>query len=108
MTSLVPEMREVSRDAGIRLELLTEAPDLNTAEDDPLTHLGTRLTGNSALGRVGFATDGGCFHRAGVPTIVVGPGSIEQAHKPNEFIALEQVAQCERFLARLRDNLSAR
>lgn len=107
-TSLVPEMHEVSKDAGIQLELLTEAPDLNTAEDDRITRLGTQLTGNNALGRAGFATDGGHFHRAGVPTIVVGPGSIEQAHKPNEFIALEQVAQCERFLARLRDHLGAR
>ena len=107
-TSLVPEMHEVSKDAGIQLELLTEAPDLSTAEDHRITTLGTRLAGNNALGRVGFATDGGHFHRAGVPTIVVGPGSIEQAHKPNEFIALEQLARCERFLARLRDNLSAR
>ena len=64
------------------------------------------LTGNAALGRVGFATDGGHFHRAGVPTIVVGPGSIEQAHKPNEYIELEQVAQCERFLERLREDLT--
>lgn len=107
-TSLVPEMHQVSKDSGIQLELLTEAPDLNTAEDHRITTLGTRLAGNNALGRVDFATDGGHFHRAGVPTIVVGPGSIEQAHKPNEFIALEQVARCERFLARLRDNLSAR
>jgi len=107
-TSLVPEMHQVSKDTGIRLELLTEAPDLNTAEDHRITYLGTQLAGNGALGRVGFATDGGHFHRAGVPTIVVGPGSIEQAHTPNEFIALEQVAQCELFLARLRDNLSAR
>ena len=107
-TSLVPEMHEVSTNTGIRLELLTEAPDLNTAEDDRITRLGIQLANNNALGRVGFATDGGHFHRAGVPTIVVGPGSIEQAHKPNEFIELEQVAQCERFLARLRDNLSAR
>ena len=105
--SLEPEMRAVSKDAGIRLELLAEAPDLDTPDDDRLARLAARLAGNEALGRVGFATDGGHFHRAGVPTIVVGPGSIDQAHKPNEFIELEQVAQCERFLARLRDNISA-
>jgi acetylornithine deacetylase len=105
--SLLPEMRAVSRDAGIRLELLAEAPDLNTPDDDRLAYLGARLTGNAALGRVGFATDGGHFHRAGVPTIVVGPGSIDQAHKPNEFIELAQVAQCERFLERLREELTA-
>jgi acetylornithine deacetylase len=106
-TSLLPEMQAVAKDAGIRMELLADAPDLNTAEDDRVTCLGMRLSGNKVLGRVGFATDGGHFHRAGVPTIVLGPGSIDQAHKPNEFIELEQVAQCERFLARLRDELSA-
>jgi acetylornithine deacetylase len=63
------------------------------------------LAGHSTPGRVGFATDGGHFHRAGVPTIVIGPGSIEQAHKPNEFIELEQIAQCERFLERLCGHL---
>lgn len=105
-TSLVPEMRQVSAEAGIVLELLAEAPDLNTPEDDRIVGLGMRLAGNDEPGRAAFATDGGHFHRAGVPTIVVGPGSIDQAHKPNEFIELEQVAQCERFLARLRDDLS--
>ena len=103
--TLLPEMKRVSGDAGIKLELLAEAPDLNTPEDDRLAYLGMHLAGNSTPGRVGFATDGGHFHRAGVPTIVIGPGSIEQAHKPNEFIELEQVAQCERFLERLCSHL---
>lgn len=104
--SLLPKMCATSPEAGIRLELIAEAPDLNTADDDPMTRLGTRLAGNTATGRVGFATDGGHFHRAGVPTIVIGPGSIDQAHKPNEFITLEQIARCEQFLSRLRDHLA--
>ena len=106
-TSLTPEMRAVSKEAAISLELLTEAPDLNTPDDDDLARLGTHLSGNDLTGRAGFATDGGHFHRAGVPTIVVGPGSINQAHTPNEFIQLDQVAQCELFLSRLRDVMRA-
>ncbi|HEX9193828.1 MAG TPA: acetylornithine deacetylase [Burkholderiales bacterium] len=104
---LLPEMRRTSAEADIRIEMEEEAPALDTAEDDRMTYLGTRLSGNSRLGRAPFATDGGHFHRAGVPTIVVGPGSIDQAHKPNEYVALEQLAQCERFLDRLRDELCA-
>jgi acetylornithine deacetylase len=104
---LVPEMRQISAGADIRVELVEEAPHLDTPADHPLVHLGAQLSGNPRLGRVPFATDGGHFHRHGVPTIVVGPGSIEQAHKPNEFIALEQVAACERFLGRLVDGLCA-
>jgi acetylornithine deacetylase len=104
---LLPEMRRTGRDADIRIELDEDAPGLDTAPDDAMTLLGTRLSGNPRPGRVAFATDGGHFHRAGVPTIVIGPGSIDQAHKPNEFIALEQIAQCERFLERLKEELCA-
>ncbi|MBI2316167.1 MAG: M20/M25/M40 family metallo-hydrolase, partial [Betaproteobacteria bacterium] len=103
--SLVPAMRAVAQDAGIGLELLADAPDLDTADDEPIARLATGLAGNSATGRVGFATDGGHFQRAGVPTVVIGPGSIEQAHKPNEFITLDQIARCELFLSRLYEHL---
>ncbi len=104
---LLPEMRMTAREADIRFELAEEAPDLDTAPDARITALAARLCGNPQPGRVPFATDGGHFHRAGVPTVVIGPGSIDQAHKPNEFIALEQIAQCERFLERLREELCA-
>ena len=101
------EMRRAAPGVGIALELAEEAPDLNTAPDAALVRLGARLSAGGAPGRVPFATDGGHFHRAGVPTIVIGPGSIDQAHKPNEFVALEQLAQCERFLERLKEELCA-
>ncbi len=101
------EMRRAAPEAGVALELAEEAPDLNTAPDAAIARLAARLSGGGAPGRVPFATDGGHFHRAGVPTIVIGPGSIDQAHKPNEFIALEQLAQCERFLGRLKEELCA-
>ena len=49
----------------------------------------------------GFGTEAGLFQRAGVPAVVCGPGSIEQAHKPNEYISLEQIARGEQFIAKL-------
>src|SRR5262249_24397404 len=99
------EMRGVEPGARVALDLVEEAPDLNTPADRPITRLGARLSGTGAPGRVPFATDGGHFHRAGVPTIVIGPGAIDQAHKPNEFIELEQLARCEQFLERVKEDL---
>jgi acetylornithine deacetylase len=105
--TLLPEMRRTSAEAGIDVDMEEDAPALDTAASDRMTYLGTKLSGNNMLGRVPFATDGGHFHRAGVPTIVIGPGSIDQAHKPNEYVALEQISLCERFLERIRDELCA-
>ncbi|MFN7887639.1 MAG: M20/M25/M40 family metallo-hydrolase, partial [Betaproteobacteria bacterium] len=59
---------------------------------------GTRALGTGA---VSFATEASVFMRAGIPTVVLGPGSIEQAHKPDEYISYAQVAACEAFFARL-------
>ena len=104
--TLEPEMRRIAPEAAISLSLDHEAPGLLTREDDRLTYLGTKLTGNKRIGRVPFATDGGHFHLAGVPTIVVGPGSISQAHKPDEYIELTQIAECDAFVQRLITHLT--
>jgi len=58
-------------------------------------HLGT--------GAVSFATEASLFAGIGIPTVVLGPGSIAQAHKPDEYITYEQVAACEQFFARLAE-----
>jgi acetylornithine deacetylase len=105
--TLLPEMRRLSAETDIRIELEEDAPYLDTAAEDRMTYLGTRLCGNAHLGRAPFATDGGHFHKAGVPTIVIGPGSIEQAHKPNEYLSFDQIAKCGQFLANLKDELCA-
>ncbi|MGB7540515.1 MAG: acetylornithine deacetylase [Burkholderiales bacterium] len=105
--TLLPEMRRVAADADIRIELEEDAPALDTAADHPVARLATRLSGNGRPGRVPFATDGGHFHRAGIATVVIGPGFVEQAHKPNEYVALEQIVKCERFLGRLKEEMCA-
>ena len=63
--------------------------------------LALALSGTNGVGKVSFGTEGGLLQKAGIPTVICGPGSIEQAHKPDEFIALDQLRQCEAFLDRL-------
>ena len=67
--------------------------------------LAQELSGHAEIGKVSFGTEGSQFQRAGIPTVVCGPGSIEQAHKPNEYVTLEQIAQCEAFMRRLMDRM---
>jgi acetylornithine deacetylase/succinyl-diaminopimelate desuccinylase-like protein len=54
-----------------------------------------------------LGTEGSQFQGAGIPTVVCGPGSIEQAHNPNEFVAIDQVLKCEQFMRRLMERVCA-
>jgi acetylornithine deacetylase len=99
---LEPEMRRVDAEAGFSFETKADIPGLDTAEDAAVTALVQALAHNTATAKVAYATEGGLFQRAGIPSIVCGPGSIVQAHKPNEYIELAQVASCEAFMDRLQ------
>lgn len=103
---LLPEMRAVDPATRIEFELRSEIPGSDIAEDDKLTYLAKALSRSDRTSRVAYATEAGLFERAGIPSIICGPGSIEQAHRPNEFIALDQVARCEAFMERLALELS--
>lgn len=98
---LLPEMRKVSKDAGISWEALPGYPGLVGEEEADVVRLAQALSGSHESGRVSFGTEAGLFQRAGIPAVVCGPGSIEQAHKPNEYISLEQIARGEKFIAEL-------
>ena len=102
---LEPEMRAVHAAAGIAIEQLAEIPMLDTGAESEIVALAHELSGHRDLGKVSFGTEGSQFQRAGIPTVVCGPGSIEQAHKPNEYVTLDQVAQCEAFMRRLMDRM---
>src|SRR5688572_1931243 len=91
---LQPEMQKVHRGAGFSWEPLSSFPGLETSEDAEVTQLAKAASGGNATAKVAFGTEAGLFDQSGIPTIICGPGSIEQAHKPNEFVAIEQVAQC--------------
>ena len=105
--SILPEMKAVSDKTGFDWEELTGIPSLAIEEDAELSELIKALTGSNRTGTVAFGTEAGLFQNADIPTIVCGPGDIEQAHKPNEFITLDQVAEGEFFLRRLMDHICA-
>jgi acetylornithine deacetylase len=65
-----------------------------------------RDLGPGGLGQVSYATEAGLFQAAGIPAVVCGPGSIEQAHGPNEYIELDQLARAERFMDRLLERVT--
>lgn len=97
-TVIEPEMRAVDPRSGFTVVKMSEIPALDTGAETEITALAQELSGSSDIAKVSFGTEASQFQVAGVPTVVCGPGSIREAHKPDEFVALEQVARCERFL----------
>ena len=100
-------MRAVFKEAGFDIQLMSEIPAMDNSPETEVVALAQALSGNSEIGKVSYGTEGSQFQAAGIPTVICGPGSIEQAHKPNEYVAVEQVAQCEAFLRRLMDRICA-
>jgi len=98
---LLPEMHAVNAEAGIEFDEINVTPPLSTAPDAEIVQLTQALSGANATGKVSYTTEGGLYQKSGIPTVICGPGSIEQAHRPDEFIALDQVKQCEAFMQRL-------
>lgn len=104
-TERLPEMRAVAPESGFEWTELSTLPALSTAEDAEVTALAKALSGSNRTGKVAFGTEGGLFQNAGVPTIVCGPGSIDQAHQPDEFIEIDQLRRCDAFLERFLDHM---
>ncbi len=104
---LEPEMHAVAKNTGISFDAYGGFAGLDIGDDAEITTFVKSLSGANSTGKVAFGTEAGLFQQAGIPTVICGPGSIEQAHKPNEFVALEQIALCERFMQRLMDRVCA-
>jgi acetylornithine deacetylase len=96
--SLEPGMRRVAADAGFSFETICEIPGFLASADDAVTRLAQRLADTRETTLVAFGTEAGVFKRAGIPTVVCGPGSIAQAHQPDEYVSLEQLGRCEAFM----------
>ncbi|MBA5778764.1 acetylornithine deacetylase [Stappia sp. F7233] len=104
---LETEMKARAPEASIAFEWISNFPGLDTAGDAEVTRLAKRLAGHNDHSRVAYGTEGGLFQSmAAIPTIVIGPGSIVQAHKPDEFVAVSQLDACEAFLDRLIETAS--
>ena len=104
---VAPAMQSIDPASGFSWEQMAGFPGLNLADDAAVIELAKALSGGNATGKVAFGTEAGLFDASGIPTVVCGPGSIDQAHKPDEFVTEEQVALCERFMERLEQRLSA-
>jgi acetylornithine deacetylase len=103
--TLQPGMRKIAPEAGFTWEELSAFPGLATPVDSEIVELAKALSGGNSTIKVAFGTEGGLFHETGIPAIICGPGSIDQAHKPDEWVALDQLAQCEAFMRRLMDRV---
>jgi acetylornithine deacetylase len=106
LAELLPKMRAVKSDTDITLEALSAYPGHPTPPDSEAARLLALLSGSSDFGTVAFGTEGGLFDHAGIPTVVCGPGSMDQGHKPDEFVTVEQLRDCDAMLIRLADHLS--
>jgi acetylornithine deacetylase len=91
-------MKRIAPDAGFRFETICAIPSFLGSAQDDVTRLAQRLSGEQRTTEVAFGTEAGLFKDAGIPTVVCGPGSIQQAHQPDEFVSLEQLARCEQFM----------
>ncbi len=101
---LLPEMRIISPAAAIDLEVVAEVPGLTPIPDNTARKLLFELTGEETSDVVAFGTEAGLFQSLGMHVAVCGPGSIDQAHKPDEFVSLDQLSACLIML----DGLSAK
>jgi len=102
--ALTREMQAIDSQAGIDLVWSAQTVGLAASESDAIVQWAMRLSRNSQVGKVSYGTEAGLFQQMGVPTVICGPGDIAEAHRPNEFVALEQLAQCESFMNRILDS----
>ncbi len=103
---LEPMMHVVDTDTGIDIERVNNMPSLDLGADEEVVTFVKALAGRNDHAKVAFGTEAGLFQkRAGIPAVVCGPGDIQQAHKPNEFIEISQIEECEGFMRRLMDRI---
>ncbi|MEP9379262.1 acetylornithine deacetylase [Aquabacter sp. CN5-332] len=104
---LVQRSRGAFPEADIAFEVVNTYPGLATPSDAPIVAFVRRLIEDPSTFKVAFGTEGGLFDgRLSIPTIICGPGSMDQGHKPDEYIALDQLAACDRMMDRLLDQLA--
>mgnify|MGYP003342790862 FL=1 len=102
---LSPQMQKTYKDAKIYTEVLGEVTGLEPTEINEARDIVLELTGQNHADLVSFGTEAGIYNSLGSSVVVCGPGSIEQAHKPNEFVSLQQLNACLSFLDRLKEKM---
>ena len=106
LEEVLPEMRSICPDTNIDFRMNAEVPSFCVEEGSPSVQLAKRLTGQNSVTSVVYGAEAGQFQEAGYSVVMCGPGSIDQAHQPDEYISLEQVDKGIEFTRRLIDYLS--
>jgi acetylornithine deacetylase len=101
------EMKSIAPETRIDVFQRSNVPALRTEDDGAAERLARILTGDNRRRTVSYGTEGGQFQAAGFSTVVCGPGSIAQAHQPDEFIEIDQLRQGLRFMRALADHMAA-
>lgn len=102
-TTLEPALRAAAPEGRITTDILCRAPALRPEPNGMAETLALQLTGQNSAITVAFGSEAGQFQETGISAVLCGPGDIAQAHQPDEFIAIDQIAACEAFLTRLAD-----
>ena len=103
---LLPDMRKTYPESNIRKEIIGEIIGFNKEEKSEAVNLICNLTGDNSRDVVSFGTEAGLFQELGISTVVCGPGSIEQAHKTDEYVSFNELKLCLKMLIGLKDQIS--
>jgi acetylornithine deacetylase len=103
--SLEPAMKAIAPEAGIATEKVNHVPGLAPERESPAEQLALHLAGANSTHAVSYCTEAGLFQQIGIPAVICGPGSIEQAHKPDEYIDVSELRKCEAFMGKLTQQL---
>ena len=101
---LLPEMKKIFPKSSIKKEIIGEIIGFNRVNKSEACEFISNLTGDNSREVVSFGTEAGLFQEIGISTVVCGPGSIEQAHKVDEFIVLDQIKKCLILLEDIKNN----
>jgi acetylornithine deacetylase len=98
---ILPKYKARAAQAHFETTLVAQYPGLALDEDSPAVKLARELSGANRVEAVAYGTEAGHFQNAGIPAVICGPGSIDQAHKADEFVALSELTACEGFLRKV-------
>ena len=101
---LAAEMRRIDPDSKIDLSWESHTVGLASAESDAIVQWAKKLSRQESVGKVSYGTEAGLFQKMGVQSVILGPGDIAEAHRPNEFVSLDQLARCEAFIGRILES----
>src|SRR6266576_2272338 len=103
--TLITRMHAVDPDTYIAFDPLSTMPGLDTHGESEIITLGKACNGTHDFGKVSFGSEASLFDKAAIPAVLCGPGFIAQAHQPNEWVSVDQLARCESFMRRLADHV---